>query len=132
MLLQKAVRQATQAASFQEASKDLKALAEVSISATHLQRLSERVGKEWARERDKEVQAFREDKLVCPYTAAPTAAAVMLDGGRAQTRAEEAGRGVHHLFPHVARATHCRSFSRRLRVEQHTSLPTYGSGLIAC
>jgi hypothetical protein len=70
-------------------------LAAVSISATHLQRLSERVGKEWAQARDREVEAFREDKLVCVYAAAPPAAAVMLDGGRAQTRAEEGGRGVH-------------------------------------
>jgi hypothetical protein len=41
------------------------------------------------------VQAFREDKLVCAYAAAPRAAAVMLDGGRLQTRDEAAGRGVH-------------------------------------
>jgi hypothetical protein len=88
------VRQASTAASFKEASEDLKALAEVSISATHLQRLSERVGKEWVGARDQEVQAFREEKLVCSYAAAPKAAAVMLDGGRLQTRAEEAGRGV--------------------------------------
>lgn len=88
------MRQASKAASFQEASDDLKALAEVSISATHLQRLSERVGREWVQTRDQEVEAFREDKLVCAYAAAPVAAAVMLDGGRVQTRAEEAGRGV--------------------------------------
>ena len=89
------VRQANKAASFKEASEDLKELAEVSISPTHLQRLSERIGTEWATERDKEVQAFREQRLVCPYTAAPSAAAMMLDGGRAQTRADDAGRGVH-------------------------------------
>jgi hypothetical protein len=53
------------------------------------------VGKEWEQARDQEVQAFREDKLLCAYEAAPAAAAVMLDGGRLQTRAEEAGRGVH-------------------------------------
>lgn len=88
------VRQASKAASFKEASEDVKALAEVSISPTHLQRLSKRVGKEWAQVRDQEVQAFREDKLVCAYAAAPAAAAVMLDGGRLQTRAEESGRGV--------------------------------------
>jgi hypothetical protein len=93
--LQKAVRQAAQAASFEEASKDLEELAGVSISATHLQRLSERVGKEWAEERDKEVLAFRDDKLVCAYAAAPSTAAVMLDGGRVQTRADGGGRGVH-------------------------------------
>jgi hypothetical protein len=93
-ILEKGVRQASKAASFKEASEDLKALAEVSISATHLQRLSERVGQEWLHVRDQETQAFREDKLVCVYAAAPKAAAVMLDGGRVQTRAEEAGRGV--------------------------------------
>jgi hypothetical protein len=94
-VLEKAVRQASKAASFKDASEDLKALAEVSISPTHLQRLSERVGKEWAQARDQEVQAFREDKLLCAYAGAPQAAAVMLDGGRIQTRADESGRGVH-------------------------------------
>jgi hypothetical protein len=93
-ILEKVVRQASKAASFKEASEDLKALAEVSISPTHVQRLSERVGKEWAQARDREVRAFREDKLTCAYIAPPKAAAVMLDGGRVQTRAEEGGRGV--------------------------------------
>jgi hypothetical protein len=63
--MEKAVRQASKAASFKDASDDLKALAEVSISATHLQRLSERVGQEWAQERDKEVLAFRDNRLRC-------------------------------------------------------------------
>lgn len=94
-ILQKAVRQASKAASFKDASEDLKELAGVSISATHLQRLSQRIGREWAQERDQEVQAFREDKLVCAYAAPAQAAAVMLDGGRLQTRGAEAGRGVH-------------------------------------
>ncbi|MBV8282671.1 MAG: LysR family transcriptional regulator [Candidatus Eremiobacteraeota bacterium] len=89
------MRQASKAASFKEAREDLQALAEVSISATHLQRLSQRVGREWAQARDQEVQAFRQDKLLCAYAAAPKAAAVMLDGGRVQTRAEERGPGVH-------------------------------------
>ena len=89
------MRQAGKAGSFKDASDDLKALAEVSISPTHLQRLSERVGKEWAQQRDQEVQAFRENRLACAYSAAPPTAAVMLDGGRLQTRAAESGRGVH-------------------------------------
>jgi hypothetical protein len=92
--VEKAVRQAAKAPSFKEASEDLKDLAEVSISATHLQRLSERVGHEWEQARDREVEAFREDRLLCAYTAAPKAAAVMLDGGRLQTRAADSGRGV--------------------------------------
>lgn len=89
------MRQASKAASFKEASEDLKALAELTISPTHLQRLSERVGQEWVQARDQEVQAFRVDQLVCAYAAAPPAAAVMLDGGRVQTRAEGQSPGVH-------------------------------------
>jgi hypothetical protein len=69
-------------------------LAEVSISATHLQRLSERVGREWATARDQDVLAFREQRLKCDYAEPPAATAVMIDGGRVQTRADDAGRGV--------------------------------------
>ena len=92
-LLQKVVRQAAKV-SFKEASEDLRDLAEVKVSPTHIFRLSERVGREWAAERDKDVQAFQEGRLTCDYTQAPAVAAVMLDGGRVQTRAEDNGRGV--------------------------------------
>lgn len=102
---------ASKAASFKDASEDLKDLAEVSISATHLQRLSERVGTEWVQERDKEVQAFREDRLVCAYAAAPKAAAVMLDGGRLQTRGEGGGRGVQDPAWRETKTACCLSLS---------------------
>ncbi|HSQ10674.1 MAG TPA: hypothetical protein VLN25_08675 [Burkholderiaceae bacterium] len=111
------MRQASKAASFKEASEDLKVLAEVSISPTHLQRLSERVGQEWAQARDQEVQAFREDKLLCRYEAAPNAAAVMLDGGRVQTRAEDAGRGVHEAGWRETKTACCLSLSSREHAE---------------
>jgi hypothetical protein len=116
-ILEKAVRQASKAASFKEASEDLKAVAEVSISATHLQRLSERVGKEWAEARDQDVQAFREDKLLCRYEAAPQAAAVMLDGGRVQTRAEDSGRGVHQRRWHETKTACCLSLASKEHAE---------------
>jgi len=93
-LLQKAVRQASKAASFKDASDDLRELAEVQISATHLQRLSERIGEEWVEVRDDEVAAFEKDELPCAYAEPPKAAAVMLDGGRVQTRQDDSGRGV--------------------------------------
>ena len=93
-LLRKAVRQAAKAASFKDASEDLRELANFTISATHLQRLTERIGGEWEQQRDAEIQAFQENRLARAYTKAPTVAAVMLDGGRYQTRAAEAGRGV--------------------------------------
>jgi len=94
-VLAKAVRQASKASSFAEASDDLRELADVEISATHWQRLSERIGEEWAEVRDEEVEKFRKAELERTYKEPPRgAAAVMLDGGRLQTRAENAGRGV--------------------------------------
>jgi hypothetical protein len=96
VVLAKAVRQASKASSFAEASDDLRELADIEISATHLQRLSERVGSEWAEVRDEEVEKFRQAKLERAYKEPPRgAAAVMLDGGRLQTRAEDGGRGVN-------------------------------------
>src|SRR3954453_18379999 len=62
-LIQKAVRQAAKSPSFAEASDDLRELAEVEISATHLQRLSERIGEEWIEIRDEEVEQFRAGEL---------------------------------------------------------------------
>jgi hypothetical protein len=97
-VLRKAVRQAALAASFPEARGDLKALADLSVSTSHLQRLSERIGREWAEARDQDVRAYRADQLPRGYAAPPprtTAAAVMMDGGRVQTRADGQGPGVH-------------------------------------
>lgn len=73
----------------------MRELAGLEISPTHLQRLSERIGEEWAEVRDAEVEKFRKAELERTYKELPKGAvAVMLDGGRLQTRAEEAGRGV--------------------------------------
>lgn len=94
-MLKKAVRQATKASSFADASDDLRELAGIAISPTHLQRLSERIGQEWAESRNAEVEKFRNLQLERTYKEPPQgAAAVMLDGGRVQTRAEDGGRGV--------------------------------------
>ena len=93
--MEKGVRQASKASSFVEASEDMRELAEVEISPTHLQRLSERVGGEWVELRDEDVEKFRQRRLERTYQEPPRGAAVvMLDGGRVQTRADDAGRGV--------------------------------------
>jgi hypothetical protein len=92
--LRKAIRQAGQAPSFKDASADLRELAGLTISPAHLQRLAHRVGGEWAALRDADVAAFRQKRLRVAYRARPQAAAVMLDGGRVQTRAAGAGPGV--------------------------------------
>ena len=93
-VLEKGGRQASKATSFVEASEDMRELAEIEISPTHLQRLSERIGKEWSELRDEDVEKFRQRRLERTYKEPPRGAAVvMLDGGRVQTRAEDAGRG---------------------------------------
>jgi hypothetical protein len=94
-VVQMAVRQGSKSASFAEASQDLRELARVRISARHLERLVERVGGEWAQNRDADVAAFREDDLKRQYAQAPAVSAVMLDGGRVQTRADDRPPGVH-------------------------------------
>jgi hypothetical protein len=93
-VLRQAVRQAAGAASSREASDDRKALAELSISPSHLQRLSERVGGEWRDARDAEVQRYRAHQLPRGDAGPPATAAVRRDGGRDQARAAGAGRGV--------------------------------------
>jgi hypothetical protein len=61
--------------SFEEASTDLREDVGIEITPRQVERISERVGSEWAQ--------------------APEVAAVMPDGGRLQTRASGAGPGVH-------------------------------------
>jgi hypothetical protein len=111
VVLRKAVRQAGKAASFKDASEDLHELAGVTISPTHLQRLGERIGTEWAQARDAAVEAFREGKLARPYRKAPAVAAVMLDGGRYQTRAEDAGRGVQDPAWRETKVACCQTYT---------------------
>jgi len=115
-VLSKAVRQASKAPSFKEASEDLQALAEVEISPTHLQRLSERIGKEWAEVRDEAVEKFRQAKLERSYKEPPRgAAAVMLDGGRLQTRAEDGGRGVSEASWRESKVACCLTLATKVQ-----------------
>jgi hypothetical protein len=111
VLLRKAVRQASKAASFQDASEDMRELGGVTISPSHLQRLTQRIGTEWAEARDADVAAFREDRLKRQYRTAPPVAAVMLDGGRYQTRAAEAGRGVHEPAWRETKVACCQTYT---------------------
>ena len=82
--------------SFEEASDDLREDLGLRISAKQVQRITERVGTEWAAQRDREVAAFREGHLGRLYGHAPEVAAVMPDGGRVQTRASGAPPGVRN------------------------------------
>jgi hypothetical protein len=94
-VLQKAVRQGSKTPSFADAAEDLEEMAQIRISPRYLETLVERVGDEWAQNRDVDVAAFRKDELKRDYPQAPAVSAVMLDGGRAQTRADEKPPGVY-------------------------------------
>jgi hypothetical protein len=93
-LLRKIVRQGGTAPSFRAAAADLHELAEVTISPGHVRRLYARLGREWAARQQQEVAAYQRDQLPRGYQAPPKVAAVMLDGGRYQVRADGQGPGV--------------------------------------
>jgi hypothetical protein len=84
--------------SFETAAQSLQRLAECSISARHVERLTERLGKEREAERDVGAAAMQLRRLHSSYKQPPAVAVVMLDAGKAQFRQEESGPGVHQ--PH--------------------------------
>jgi hypothetical protein len=94
-VLQMVVRQGGKSPSFGEASEDLRELAQIEISSRHVETMVERIGGEWVDNRDADVTAFRQGQLKRDFAQSPTVSAVMLDGGRAQTRAEDQPPGVH-------------------------------------
>ena len=81
--------------SFESAAQSLGRLAEFSISGKHVERLTEKLGKERAGFRDQDVEAMKARKLRSAYKQAPAIAVVMVDAGKAQFRRENAGPGVH-------------------------------------
>lgn len=91
-VLRKIVEQGAKAPSFASAADDLERLAEVTVSAKHVQRLTERVGGEWAAADDADLERFKAGRLPRgrAQVTAP-AAAVMVDAGRVQVRADDGG-----------------------------------------
>ncbi len=82
--------------SFQQGSEILAMAGRLSISAKHVQRVTERVGAERARERDEEVAKFRAGTLVAQRREPPRVVAVHIDGGKLQLRDDDAAPGVFH------------------------------------
>jgi len=81
--------------SFETAAEALERLAEFSISAKHVERLTERLGEERAAERDKAAAAMQARTLRSAYKQAPAVAVISIDAGKAQFREEDKGPGVH-------------------------------------
>jgi hypothetical protein len=94
-LLQKIEYAGGNSRSFAAAAQSLERLAEFSISARHVERLTERLGRERGAERDQATAAMAAGKLRAKYQQPPAVAVVMLDAGKAQFRQEDRGPGVH-------------------------------------
>lgn len=105
------MRQGAKAPSFKEAAADLQELAAVTISPAHVRRRCERIGREWTQSRAQETAAFQAGDLPRGYAAPPKVAAVMLDGGRYQTRAEDQGRGVVNAAWKETKVAGCQTLS---------------------
>jgi hypothetical protein len=70
-VLRKAVRRAGKSASFRDASEDLEELLQVSICPSHLLKIAERIGREWAAARDADARAFRRGRPAADYARPP-------------------------------------------------------------
>jgi hypothetical protein len=93
-VLQKIEYAGGNAPSFEQGAEALKLLAEVEISGKHVQRITERLGTERQRERDREVEAFRRRELRPERKEPPRVVAVHVDAGKAQMREDDGRRGV--------------------------------------
>ena len=93
-LLQAIVSAGAQLPSFENAAFAL-SLAGLSISARHVQELTEQVGTELTAVRDAKAQQRRQRQLQPEVALTPQVVAAEVDGGRLRTRAGGCGRGVH-------------------------------------
>jgi hypothetical protein len=84
--------------SFQTGRQSLQKLSELEIGTKHVQRLTERLGRERARERDAQVVAIKNKTLRPPHKQPPATVAIHIDAGKMQFREQGAGVGVHR--PH--------------------------------
>jgi hypothetical protein len=70
-------------------------LADIDISARHVQRIAQEVGDELIQQRDHQVVARRRRELPVRVACTPEVVAAEIDGGRLRTRAAGQGSGVH-------------------------------------
>lgn len=94
-MLQQIVTAGARLHSFADAAFAL-SLTGLSISARHVQQLTQEVGHELAAIRDEQAQQRWRRQLKPQVAEAPAVVAVEVDGGRLRTRAPNCGPGVHH------------------------------------
>jgi hypothetical protein len=81
--------------SFDLAAAALAIAADVPITGRHVQRLTQEVGADLARQRDEQAARYRRRELPTRVAEPPPLAVVEVDGGRLGTRQAGAGPGVH-------------------------------------
>lgn len=86
--------------SFQHAAENLAYVGDLPISAKHVQRITERLGRERAHQRDQEVSHLQARELQPAYRQPPQVGAVHVDAGKLRLRAEDGRPGVRE--PHWA------------------------------
>jgi len=84
--------------SFPAAAASLWRLAGLGISDQHVLRITERLGNERGQEHQRQVEQFKADQLAPTHRQPPAIAAIHVDAGKTQLRADDAGPGVHQ--PH--------------------------------
>ena len=94
-VLNKIVQAAGQVKSHEVAARVLGVVGEIAISSRHVNRLTEEIGTELTAKRDHETEDYVHHRRSEPTAAAPSVAAIALDGGRVMTRQSGQGPGVH-------------------------------------
>lgn len=97
--------------SFRVASAALEQLAELSISAKHVERITERLGRERADQRDADVTAFRAGQLQPRYREPPQVAAIHLDAGKLQLREDDGRPGVRNRHWGDSKVACCHTYT---------------------
>jgi len=95
-VLRKIVFAGSECPSFKKAEIALANLAEVSISDRHIERITERIGNELKQKRDEAVESWQANEPIPEQAqSVPAVAAISVDGGRIQTRADNSPPGAH-------------------------------------
>ena len=95
--MRKIVYAGANSTSFKLAEQNLKVLAEISISDSHIQELTSRVGSEFSAEDIKDSDLLEEVNEESDVAGAKIeVASISIDGGRVQIRQEDSGAGVHN------------------------------------
>jgi hypothetical protein len=84
--------------SFRKAAQMLGRVGELPISAKHVQRITERLGRERAQRREEQVEQMKAGQLEPVYRQPPQVAAIHLDAGKIRLRADDGRPGVRE--PH--------------------------------